>query len=100
MTTWNGLIAEAFFSTAIDVTTPVGTERDKIKVGYPCIEGQQKGTNVYDVFGTLESVTCEFTWDRHPRMPDLFYQHEIACGRFPYSYIISDLFHYFSFAEH
>ena len=82
MSTWNDSMAKAFFTTAVDVTTLVSTERDKIKVGYPCPVQQADKTKSAEVFGKLESVTCEFTWDRHPRMPDSLYQHEVLKGNF------------------
>ena len=83
MSTWNGAMANAFFTTPVDANTPVNTEREKVKVGYPCDITLQESYLSFDVFGKLESVTCEFTWDRHPRMPDMLFQYDVLAGK-PY----------------
>ena len=80
MSTWNKTLGNAFLTTAVDSTTSVQTKQDRVKVGYPCSSIKKEMNLLVEIFDQLESVSVEVIWNRHPRMLDIPYQHEMLKG--------------------
>ena len=82
MSRWNPALGNTMITAAIDDSLAVNAERSKVKVGYAFSSNQQNITRASAILGDVETITCEVSWNRHQRMSDTLYQHQIVKGIF------------------